>query len=302
MSNDPQYAELINAPQPRTSGLAITSLVLGLLSFLTCCVTGVPAIIFGAIGLGRIGGSGGALRGKGIAIAGIILGSIGTLLVFALALVGYQFARKEGPSHAAAVEMMRIGVAFQEYAKAKGQLPAPASYDAAGRPLLSWRVHLLPMLGEMALYRKFHLDEPWDSPHNRALLNEMPVMYGVGLVQDNTTTRYLMPTGPGSLLPDKHGQPLQGIADGAANTIALVEVDDAMAVPWTAPQDYEYNSAQPRAGLGNLRTSGFWAAMADGSVHFLKNTIPPNTLKQLFDPADNSGMTVEKAIGETPGS
>ena len=52
--------------------------------------------------------------------------------------------------------------------------PAPAIRDERGKPLLSWRVHLLPVLGEESLYRQFHLDEPWDSEHNRKLIPSMP--------------------------------------------------------------------------------------------------------------------------------
>ena len=44
----------------------------------------------------------------------------------------------------------------------------------SGKPLLSWRVHLLPFLEENELYEQFKLDEPWDSPHNIKLLDQMP--------------------------------------------------------------------------------------------------------------------------------
>ena len=42
---------------------------------------------------------------------------------------------------------------------------------------LSWRVHILPFVEENQLYERFHLDEPWDSPHNIQLLSEMPSIY-----------------------------------------------------------------------------------------------------------------------------
>jgi hypothetical protein len=48
---------------------------------------------------------------------------------------------------------------------------------AGGEPLLSWRVAVLPQLGEEDVYRQFKLDEPWDGPHNRALLSRMPKVY-----------------------------------------------------------------------------------------------------------------------------
>src|SRR5205823_10918869 len=46
-----------------------------------------------------------------------------------------------------------------------------------GKPLLSWRVHLLPFLEQDNLYKQFHLDEPWDSEHNKKLIARMPPVY-----------------------------------------------------------------------------------------------------------------------------
>ena len=58
----------------------------------------------------------------------------------------------------------------------QGRFPA-AAISKDGKPLLSWRVALLPFLGEKGLYEQFHLDEPWDSPHNKLLLDQMPNVY-----------------------------------------------------------------------------------------------------------------------------
>ena len=48
-----------------------------------------------------------------------------------------------------------------------------------GKPLFSWRVAILPYLDyeEAELYKQFHLDEPWDSEHNKALIAKMPVYF-----------------------------------------------------------------------------------------------------------------------------
>ncbi|MHC4684630.1 MAG: DUF4190 domain-containing protein, partial [Planctomycetota bacterium] len=59
------------APDAKTSGLAITALVLGILSFFTFFITAIPAIIVGIVGLVKIEKSGGKLKGNGLAIAGI---------------------------------------------------------------------------------------------------------------------------------------------------------------------------------------------------------------------------------------
>ncbi|MBN2180658.1 MAG: DUF4190 domain-containing protein, partial [Sedimentisphaerales bacterium] len=58
---------------PKTSGLAITALVLGILSLFTLFLTGIPSIICGIIALVKIEKSGGRITGKGFAVAGIVL-------------------------------------------------------------------------------------------------------------------------------------------------------------------------------------------------------------------------------------
>ena len=67
-----------------------------------------------------------------------------------------------------------------------------ASHDKNGKPLLCWRVHILPYLGEEKLYKEFHLDEPWDSPHNKKLLSQMPKIYRApgALAADTSATYY----------------------------------------------------------------------------------------------------------------
>jgi hypothetical protein len=72
------------APDARTSKLAVTSLVLAILSFFTLFITALPALIFGIISIFKIEKSGGQLKGKGLAIAGIAVPA--TLAPFALML------------------------------------------------------------------------------------------------------------------------------------------------------------------------------------------------------------------------
>ena len=79
--------------------------------------------------------------------------------------------------NAAADNVRRLGVALHHYHDANGRFPTVGNFDKQGRPLLSWRVHLLPHLGEQKLYKEFHLDEPWDSEHNKKLVAKMPKVF-----------------------------------------------------------------------------------------------------------------------------
>ena len=87
---------------PTTSGKAITSLVLGLLSLFGACLTGIPGLIFGIVGLGEINRSRGRVSGRGVAVCGIVFSSLGIawsamllLLLPALLLPAIQAARDE---------------------------------------------------------------------------------------------------------------------------------------------------------------------------------------------------------------
>ena len=71
----------------------------------------------------------------------------------------------------------QITLAMLRYAGDHGTLPPAYTIAADGRPLQSWRVLLLPYLGQEDLFSKIHLDEPWDSPHNRQFHDAVPAIY-----------------------------------------------------------------------------------------------------------------------------
>lgn len=138
-----------------------------------------------------------------------------------------------------------IGLAMLNYESAHGSLPPAYSTDAAGRPLLSWRVLILPYLELQALHSRFRLDEPWDGPNNRLLLDEMPRCYacpthqpGVGASVPGRFTNYLATAGPGTAFPGAEGAKFADFRDGRDRTLLVVESDQAE-VPWTAPIDLD---------------------------------------------------------------
>lgn len=111
----------------KTSGLATASLVLGILSPLTCLITALPAVICGIIGLVKISSSKGRLKGIGFAVTGIALPII-VLPVFAMALaVAMPFLT--GVKHLAqrklcAQNMKQISLAIMLYAEDyEGEFP-----------------------------------------------------------------------------------------------------------------------------------------------------------------------------------
>ncbi|MEX0979161.1 MAG: DUF1559 domain-containing protein [Pirellulales bacterium] len=187
-------------------------------------------------------------------------------------------ASREAMNH-----LKQIGIAFQNHHDVYRRFPAPAILDAQGKPLLSWRVAILPYIDDGALYKKFHLDEPWDSPHNKPLLDEMPDVYRCPLakVADDHTV-FLVPRGEGSAFGGSTGIQIRQIIDGTSKTIATVEVDDEHAVPWTKPDDWQYDPDQPTAGLGGHFPDVFLSGGCDASVHAVSLSIDPDLMRALI--------------------
>jgi hypothetical protein len=190
----------------------------------------------------------------------------------------------------------QIALAMLIHEDAKRSLPSQAICDADGKPLLSWRVAVLPFLEEGGLYEQFRLDEPWDSEHNLKLVERMPAVYGDPaapyLAARGLTTVQVF-TGKDTLfpVPDRNPQ-MATISDGLSRTLAIVEAMPDKAVPWTKPDDIEFNPEEPLAGVGNPRRQAglFVAAMLDGSVRVLTPDIDPELFKALVTP--NGGEPV----------
>src|SRR4029077_6226529 len=133
--------------------------------------------------------------------------------------------------------LKQLGLAMHNYLSTNNTFPANAIYAKDGRALLSWRVMLLPYLDQNELYKQFKLDEAWDSPHNRKLLEKMPAVFKspAGKAKHPYGTFYQGFHGTGAIFDGKAGIGIADITDGTSNTIMFVEA--AKDVPWTKPED-----------------------------------------------------------------
>lgn len=180
----------------------------------------------------------------------------------------------------------------------KLRFPASAILAKDGTPLLSWRVAILPFLGKKELYRQFHQDEPWDSPHNKALLSQMPPFYApvVASPTENYETYYQSLKGPGAFFEGSESIAIPKITDGTVNTLMVVEA--AKSVPWTKPEDVEYSPDKPVPALGQSTKSGFTAVTADGATHFFRKPLDDASLRRLI--TRNGGEVLESDdLGES---
>jgi hypothetical protein len=66
---------------PRTSGLAVSSLILGILGITTCGISSIVGIVLGSVALVQIKKSRGQLKGEGLAIAGLCVSGLFLLFV-----------------------------------------------------------------------------------------------------------------------------------------------------------------------------------------------------------------------------
>jgi hypothetical protein len=178
--------------------------------------------------------------------------------------------------------LKQLVLAMQNYNDTYRKLPGPATYDKDGKPLLSWRVALLPFVEEEKLYQDFHQDEPWDSEHNKALLGRMPKVYACpvrGRAGEPNSTFYQVFVGPGAAFEEHKEVRLPvDFPDGTAVTILIVE--GAKAVPWTKPEDLVFNPDGPLPELGGAFPDTPMVAMADGEIRVLsKKGLGQKTLR-----------------------
>ncbi len=151
---------------------------------------------------------------------------------------------------------------------------------------LSWRVHLLPFVDEAPLYNEFHMDEPWDSEHNKALIPRMPKLYGANAEGKSNMHVFI---GEGTPFGGKPFS-LSEVTDGLSNTLMVVRAGEDTADIWTKPGGLTFDKADPIAALGMIGDM-FDVLLMDGSVRSLPKTIDAATLGNLI--IHNDGNPVE---------
>lgn len=155
--------------------------------------------------------------------------------------------------------------------------------DKDGKTGLSWRVHILPYVEQYKLYKEFHLDEPWDSPHNKTLIAKMPKIFRDE--QPDTPaghTTFLAAVGEDTVFGGKKACRMYQISDGTSNTVGIVQVKSELAVTWTAPDDYVFDPKDPGKGLLVDNDGRFLVGIMDGSIHRLRGNAKPEALLNVF--------------------
>jgi RNA polymerase sigma factor (sigma-70 family) len=189
--------------------------------------------------------------------------------------------------------LKQIAIAMHNYHDAHGHFPPAAICNKDGKPLLSWRVAILPYVEQQNLYEKFKLDERWDSEHNTKLLPLMPKIYALPMVagEGASTTHYRVFVGPEAGFLLEKGRRVADITDGTSNTWMVVESQKA--VPWTKPDELHFDRNKPLPQMGNFFNGGFNAAFMDGSVRFCPKLPPEQTIRALITPSGGETIKLE---------
>jgi prepilin-type processing-associated H-X9-DG protein len=186
--------------------------------------------------------------------------------------------------------LKQIGLALHNYHDVYGVFPAAAICDKKGKPLLSWRVAILPFVEQDNLYKQFHLDEAWDSPHNKKLADTVVKVYELPYGEPKRAhTNYRVFVGNGAVFDMVQGCKISQITDGTSNTVLVFE--GAESTPWAKPDEIEFDPKKPM--VKHLRfedNSVCNILMADGSVRAVPSKLPEEILRLLIQKDD--GMPI----------
>lgn len=192
-----------------------------------------------------------------------------------------------------------IQQAFTEYADANITYPPAFTVNADGEKLHSWRVLILPFLGENDLYTQIRLDEPWNSEWNRQFWTKTPNVYRCASTPTSENEdeeakakkcAYSCVLGVNTPMPlDGSAIKPDAVVDGGSNTILLVERKTP--TNWMDPnseltveQVLEENTkpVQERRDFGSWHGAGECAIFCDGSKRFISEKIDNSVLTLLL--------------------
>ena len=196
-------------------------------------------------------------------------------------------------------QLKQIGLAFHNYHDSYRRFPRADGDGDGMKTGLSWRVHLLPFLEEIDLYEQFHLDEPWDSDHNKTLIEQMPAAFETPGVDAGKTAMHVF-IGKGTPFDGDKGLSIRDFTDGTSNTLLAVLAGADTAEAWTKPGGLKFDAKEPKKALGEITDKSFLGLMADGSTHPLAMDLEDQTLANLIQLNDGNVVDFDRSLQREP--
>jgi hypothetical protein len=199
----------------------------------------------------------------------------------ALLLPAMDAAREATRRRQCVERVQRVVLAMLLYESDHGELPPAYMVDADGNPLHSWRVVLLPYLGQQTLYDKIRLDEPWNSEHNRKFHGQAVAFYQCPSAELSPgQTTYSVVIGPEMPFEGAEGKKLASFGPKSSPTILVVErtqpvcwMDPTLDVPQSLA-DSGINVNDGRGGeIASPHPGGANFGLRNGGCHFLSQDI-----------------------------
>jgi type II secretory pathway pseudopilin PulG len=217
-------------------------------------------------------------------VMGCLLAACSGLLLFAF-VPAIQSARDAARRTQCLSNLRAIGTALLSYSTEYGSLPPAYIADETGRPMHSWRVLILPHLGEQTLYNAYNFSEPWDGPNNSRLHDQIPDVYVCSSRGNKSTnTRYAGVFGEHCMFRGAEPVRYDDVLDGLGATLLVGETAGAK-IHWMQPVDIDitiHPLLGDREGFSSDHVQGVNFVWCDGTVRPIPTSMDQETLKALF--------------------
>lgn len=241
--------------------------------------------------------------------------SIGVLVAIGLLVPAIQQARESARRIQCTNNLRQLVLALHNYHDTYSKFP-PTNMSEN-----SWRIRIDPFMESSPFYSMYRIEEPWDSEWNRTIefrqltrdektgerftkLTPTEDMIGEvdtsshsrasGMLQCPTRqepklpyTSYLMLVGSDAVGLPEDGRAIKEITDGTSNTIILAEYA-GHDISWLQPKDFYTETMSFRINdpdkmsISSHHPGGALVGMADGSVRWLSNDLPPEVVKAMI--------------------
>ena len=238
---------------------------------------------------------------RGFPILGLVVSIL--VLVFLMALFlpvigNHRDGRPRSRTSVCAFNLFQIGTALHAYHDQWGTYPPAYVADENGRPMHSWRVLILPHLGESALYEQYRFDEPWDGPNNALLGETSPSLFQCLSDTDPNNADYVVVVGPGTMFPGAQARSYDDVTDSAAKTILVIELANSP-YHWMEPRDLTMDELLAEVEAGNAQAAfgvhfgNANAVFVDGHAGTISSSIDKESLKAMLTVAGDDNLEEE---------